>query len=757
MITASTHKALIRLASSMPKGSDERKAILRTALDYKVTERDIDKAKTLSGVDPALAKHIVETGLKDGDPKDDKIPMGKANVAAGKLKPSQTTMQLPKTIGMAIAMLLGKMPLGGDLGAIISADNHILDGHHRWSAAIAAGGPGVSVGGYKAKQKGADLLKVLNIVTKGLFGRSKGNPGSGNIKAYTPANAEKMLRKAVEEGLPGKHPISPEAVQQALTRLGGSVEDGIKQMSENIGAVSKAVPSWAPDRVDMPVINEKDLPATSQALNKGIVNWNTPFDSQTKKALLRLASTLPVGSPERRVILAGCEKLPAGKMRENCEKSKKDGVQPGKGKSKSKSKSKSKGDKMPAELLEKFKAKKKASKLKAQMSGAGTWIVVDASGKVAAEGFSDLPAAKRWIADQNKKKAALSKGVQQLLAQLQTNPDSTLPLKEATWLGSRRWDHANVLGNLGLVEWAPGGRGLRLTPKGKGYRLASAATKRTARLMKRQEKILRQYLDVSSNPVMEFDGLPTQIQNALKRVKNQETLWSDVERWLWDNSNPHLRWAKNRKASKRFAGHHLGSDGEWYVDTAFINKCQRVSGVTVHHMGFGEFYAETPRGRVDFDRMRGKKFEGQSGRSHLLWGNAGRSSDAAVEWLVEQVAKGGHSERMARTAGRLDGVRGHKLMPGALKSKIPKLYAQENEKDPMVYAKFFSPYTNALWLVTEYDGADTMFGWADLGYGMGELGYISLSELDNLHKGGLPLVERDLYFRPAPLSKAKRA
>jgi hypothetical protein len=710
MVTASTHKALIRLASSMPKGSDERKAILRTALDYKVTEKDIDKAKTLSGVDPALAKHIVETGLKDGDPKDDKIPMGKANVAAGKLKPSQTTMQLPKTIGMAIAMLLGKMPLGGDLGAIISADNHILDGHHRWSAAIAAGGPGVSVGGYKAKQKGADLLKVLNIVTKGLFGRSKGNPGSGNIKAYTPANAEKMLRKAVEEGLPGKHPISPEAVQQALTRLGGSVEDGIKQMSENIGAVSKAVPSWAPDRVDMPVINEKDLPATSQALNKGIINWNTPFDSQTKKALLRLASTLPVGSPERRVILAGCEKLKVPAMRENCEKSKKDGVQPGKGKSKSKSKSKSKGDKMPAELLEKFKAKKKASKLKAQMSGAGTWIVVDASGKVAAEGFSDLPAAKRWIADQNKKKAALSKG-----------------------------------------------RGLMLTSKGKGYRLASAATKRTARLMKRQEKILRQYLDASSNPVMEFGGLPTQIQNALKRVKNQETLWSDVERWLWDNSNPHLRWAKNRKASKRFAGHHLGSDGEWYVDTAFINKCQRVSGVTVHHMGFGEFYAETPRGRVDFDRMRGKKFEGQSGRSHLLWGNAGRSSDAAVEWLVEQVAKGGHSERMARTAGRLDGVRGHKLMPGALKSKIPKLYAQENEKDPMVYAKFFSPYTNALWLVTEYDGADTMFGWADLGYGMGELGYISLSELDNLHKGGLPLVERDLYFRPAPLSKAKRA
>ena len=304
----SEYGSLIRLAATLPKGSDARKAVLRVARGLEITQSDIDKAKTLSGVDPSLAKYIVETGLKDGDPKDDQIPMGKANIAAGKLKPSQTTMQLPKTIGMAVAMLLGYMPLGGDLGAIISADNHILDGHHRWSAAIAAGGPGVSVGGYKAKLKGADLLKVLNIVTKGLFGRNKGNPGSGNISSYTPKNAEKILLKAVEDGLPGKHPIAAEAVQKALTRLGGSVEEGIKQMSENIGKVSKAVPSWAPARADMPVINEKDLPPTAQALNKGIINWTAPFEASEKRAMIRLASTMPVGSQERKAILAGLKK-----------------------------------------------------------------------------------------------------------------------------------------------------------------------------------------------------------------------------------------------------------------------------------------------------------------------------------------------------------------------------------------------------------------------------------------------------------------
>lgn len=327
-LTASDRKRIIRLAATLPKGPD-RQALLRMArkpdqkseLGYKgkgspkgpeITERDINNAATLSGVDPQLAAYIVQSGLEDGNRNDDKIPMGKATVAAGKLKPSQTTMQLPKTLGMAISMILGKPPFasgpGGDLGAIISADNHILDGHHRWSASIAAAGPGVSVGGYKAKMRGSQLLKVLNLVTKGKFRVMRGNPGSGNIKAYTPANAEKVLREMVEKGTKF---LSPDDVKEALTRLGGSVEEGIAQMSKNIGAVSKAVPSWAPDRSDMPVINESDLATTSQMLNKGVVNWNKPL----KTAMLRLASTLPKGSSERRTLLAMLKSAGASRKR----------------------------------------------------------------------------------------------------------------------------------------------------------------------------------------------------------------------------------------------------------------------------------------------------------------------------------------------------------------------------------------------------------------------------------------------------------
>jgi len=36
-----------------------------------------------------------------------------------------------------------------------------------------------------------------------------------------------------------------------------------------------------------------------------LVNWNTPITPQDRRAMARLASSLPKGSPERRAILAG--------------------------------------------------------------------------------------------------------------------------------------------------------------------------------------------------------------------------------------------------------------------------------------------------------------------------------------------------------------------------------------------------------------------------------------------------------------------
>jgi len=99
--------------------------------------------------------------------------------------------------------------------------------------------------------------------------------------------------------------------------------------------------------------------------------------------------------------------------------------------------------------------------------------------------------------------------------------------------------------------------------------------------------------------------------------------------------------------------------------------------------------------------------------------------------------------------------RKQKLVIGSVRKKLPPLYSQEKEKDPMVYLKLFSPYmAMGYWLITEFDGDDTMFGAANTGHGW-ELGYSSLKEMEGAKYKGVQAIERDMYFKPKKLSAAK--
>lgn len=74
---------------------------------------------------------------------------------------------------------------------------------------------------------------------------------------------------------------------------------------------------------------------------------------------------------------------------------------------------------------------------------------------------------------------------------------------------------------------------------------------------------------------------------------------------------------------------------------------------------------------------------------------------------AEEHARGEASqESMKLAASQLDRARGHQLMPAAIRSKLPKLNSQEENPDPIAQVKFFSPYSNAVWYVTEFDGRD---------------------------------------------------
>jgi hypothetical protein len=245
----------------------------------------VKRAGKLSDVDKDLAKIIVRKGLRDGDKSDDKISVTPKTWSASALKPSQTSMVLAKSLGMALFMLkTGKV--GGDLGAIVSSDNHIMDGHHRWSATILASGKGGKVGGFAADMPGKELVPVLNILTKGMFGVGRGKKGKGSLSQYTPSNVRKMLKGFTEDGIPGEFPWSAEDVQKALVDNFGSVEKGIDTISGNAKLISSSVPGWAPDRSDMPVIEPSDVPKATKAMKRGVVDVRDPHFGESMSSLL---------------------------------------------------------------------------------------------------------------------------------------------------------------------------------------------------------------------------------------------------------------------------------------------------------------------------------------------------------------------------------------------------------------------------------------------------------------------------------------
>ena len=106
-----------------------------------------------------------------------------------------------------------------------------------------------------------------------------------------------------------------------------------------------------------------------------------------------------------------------------------------------------------------------------------------------------------------------------------------------------------------------------------------------------------------------------------------------------------------------------------------------------------------------------------------------------------------------------NGLRGHMLMTEELGDTIPALYANEHVKDyddVLAPAKLFSPYSGWTWYVTEWDPkTGDCFGLVE-GFET-EIEYFDLTELAEATVfGGVPAVERDLYWQPKTIGEIKR-
>ena len=258
------------------------KAVRRVMLGEKVDPKEFPLKLSDVAADADDAKQNVTKGRQDGSETDDVIEVTpNATFPTSQLKPSQTSMKISNAMGMALSMILGKMPTGGNLGGFISNDNHIMDGHHRW-VATAMVDPSKEVGGYLVDFPGTDLIRLLNAITVGKLGIKQGKEGSGSFDQFREGPVRKELMRLVKEG---SEFLKPEEVMEALEKFTGqqgqtAIPAAVKKFVDNLGKLTFEVPDGAPDRVDMPVIDPGKVPnadkIAAKALSQGEIDWNEP-------------------------------------------------------------------------------------------------------------------------------------------------------------------------------------------------------------------------------------------------------------------------------------------------------------------------------------------------------------------------------------------------------------------------------------------------------------------------------------------------
>ena len=106
-------------------------------------------------------------GHMDDSPDKIELPTEpSSDITAGSAKPTQTNVQLVKSLRFALNNMYGSWDSQGMGGAYATSDGAILDGHHRGSSQYLRNGPSTPLPGlYKFKQGfSADFLKMLTAV-----------------------------------------------------------------------------------------------------------------------------------------------------------------------------------------------------------------------------------------------------------------------------------------------------------------------------------------------------------------------------------------------------------------------------------------------------------------------------------------------------------------------------------------------------------------------------------------------------------------
>ena len=225
--------------------------------------REIDPSKFPNPL--GSKKGFLKKGNYDGDKTDDVVSTKPVSISVSQLKPSQDAIYLGKALGLAVGGVEG-----GDLGAVISKDNYILDGHHRY-AATTFNNPSAKVGGVQSDLVIGDLVPVLRAVGDAMKNRRGVAPSGGDINIFKATMDD--VTAAIYDG---KNMDSKFYNKEKSIKWFESI--GEKTIAKRLKMIqSKRPPSGAPGRKDMPKLHPNQLGILKTLLNKGNVDVRKPY------------------------------------------------------------------------------------------------------------------------------------------------------------------------------------------------------------------------------------------------------------------------------------------------------------------------------------------------------------------------------------------------------------------------------------------------------------------------------------------------
>lgn len=208
-------------------------------------------------------------GKQDGSAHDDVVYTKEVGIPAKSLKASQDAVYLGKALSMAIGGVEG-----GDLQAVISKDNRILDGHHRWAATI-FNNPNAKVEGLRADLNIGDLIPVLRAAGDALGNKRGLPPEGGDISIFVATLDD--VKKCVYEGewMDKKYFDKEKAIKWFEKQGDHKVQNALMLIKRN------GPPAGAPPRADMPKIKPDQVSTVGKILSAGKIDIRDPYTTES--------------------------------------------------------------------------------------------------------------------------------------------------------------------------------------------------------------------------------------------------------------------------------------------------------------------------------------------------------------------------------------------------------------------------------------------------------------------------------------------